>query len=250
MPVSAVYSASRDPTKQKEGTMTRKRIIFIVTFIVIFGSTLAWSAVSTVSNLYVRDDAVFGSTAIVHDGITALDWLHLPLTGTKSYNDMTVADESSEFEAGGQFAGFCHTTMAEVKQLWVDAGIPADYFYETDSSDNHRGIYQTNNSTAVSAERTLQNLIGYSETQAYLPYMMEEGWRTMGLAAVPGGIGMPQLDTCTPGTGFYGGSSVPMLRAHLESHEGIQNQIGRHHWLVREAVKVRGKNHSLKRAGP
>jgi len=235
--------------------MNRKRIFFIMTFIVLFGSTVAWSAVSTVSNLQVRDDDVFGSTAIVHDSITGLDWLRLPLTGTKSYNDMNGVDGSSEFEDGAQFAGFRHATMAEVKQLWVDAGIPAEYFYETDSSGNHRGIYQTNKSTAVSAARTLQNLIGYLETQAYPPHMMEGGWRTMGLAAAPDGIGMPQLDTCTPGTGFCGGSSVPMLRAHLESHEGIQNQIGRYHWLVREAVKVRkkpftGESRPLKRTKP
>jgi len=221
--------------------MTPKRIIFSVTFIVIFGSTLAWSAVSTVSNLHVLNDAVFGSRAIVHDDITGLDWLRLPLTGTKSYNDMTGADGSSEFEAGGQFAGFRHATMAEVKQLWVDAGIPADYFYETDSSGNHSGTYQTNNNTAVNAARTLQNLLGHLEPQARPPQMMAGGWRTIGLAAAPDGIGMPQLDTCTPGTGFCGGSSVPILRAHLESHEGIQNQIGRHHWLVRKAAKVSKK---------
>lgn len=219
--------------------MTKMHMIFIATLAVIFGNTLARPAMA---DLQVRDDAVFGAKAIVYDSATGLEWLRLPLTGTKSYNDMIGADGTNEFATGRQFAGFRYATMAEVKQLLVDAGISAEYFfYGLDSSGHNIGTYSTNNSAAINAARALQNLIGYTLTQANPPHMNAGGWVTKGLATDPGGIGYPSLSTCTVGTGFCGGSSLPMLRAHLGGVQATfwQTQIGHHHWLVRVALKRR-----------
>jgi len=217
--------------------MSKTRIIFIVTLAIIFGNALVRPALA---ELQVRDDAVFGAKAIVYDSDTGMEWLRLPLTGTKSYNDMIGADGTDEFVPGRQFAGFRYSTMAEVKQLWVDAGISEEYFfYGFDSSGHNIGTYSTNNSAAFNAARALQDLMGYTLTQAYPPHMNAGGWRTRGLAKDPGGIGSPSLGTCTVGTGFCGGSSTPMLRAHIGGVQAtvLQTQIGHHHWLVRASQK-------------
>jgi hypothetical protein len=49
-----------------------------------------------------------------------------------------------------------------------------------------------------------------------------------------GALGHPSLDTCTPGTGFCGGSSLPITRAHMGGTHPTawQPLIGYHHWLV------------------
>jgi len=217
--------------------MTKTHMVLIATFILIFGNALARPAVA---DLQVRDDTVFGKKAIVYDSATGLEWLRLPLTGTKSYNDMIGADGTNEFAAGRQFAGFRYATMAEVKKLWVDAGISADYFfYGLDESGHNIGTYSTNNSSAFNAARALQDLIGYTLTQAYPPHMNAGGWDSKGLATDPGGVGFPSLSTCTVGTGFCGGSSVPMMRAHLSGVHATSWQplIGYHHWIVRVAQK-------------
>ncbi|MBN1548849.1 MAG: hypothetical protein JW902_19520 [Syntrophaceae bacterium] len=217
--------------------MNKIHLILIMTLVVIFGSALTQPAVA---DLQVRDDAVFGVKAIVYDSATGLEWLRLPLSGTKSYNDMIGVDGTNEFAAGRKFAGFRYATMTEVKQLWIHAGISAEYFfYGLDAEGHNIGTYSTNNSTAFNAGRTLQNLLGYTLTKAYPPYTNAGGWETKGLAKDPGGIGFPNLSTCTVGTGFCGGSSLPMLRAHLSGVHPTSWQplIGYHHWLVRTPQK-------------
>ena len=214
--------------------MTKTHMIFIATLVVIFGNVLARPAAA---DLQVRDDAVFGAKAIVYDSATGLEWLRVPLTGTKSYNDMIGVDGTNEFAAGRQFAGFRYATMTEVKQLWIDAGISAEYFfYGLDVSGHNIGTFSTNNSAAVNAARALQDLIGYTLSMAYPPHQNAGGWETKGLATDPGGIGFPNLSTCTVGTGFCGGSSLPMLRAHLSNVQATywQPLRGYNHWLVRK----------------
>lgn len=217
--------------------MIKTKQIFITTLTVIFLNVLTQPALA---DLQVRDDPVFGAKSVIYDSSTGLEWLRLPLTGTKSYNDMTGADGTSEFATGQKFAGFRYATMAEVKQLWINAGIPAEYFfYGLDSSGHNIGTYSTNNGAAVNAALALQNLIGYTLTQANPPHMNAGGWESKGLAADPGGVGFPSLGTCTVGTGFCGGSSLPMMRAHLSGVHPTywQPLIGYHHWLVRVALK-------------
>ena len=92
--------------------MSKTRMMFTATLAVILGTALVRPALA---ELQARDDAVFGTKAFVYDSDTGLQWLRIPLSGTKSYNDMSGADGSSEFAPGRPFAGFRYATMAEVK---------------------------------------------------------------------------------------------------------------------------------------
>lgn len=193
-------------------------------------------ALPAAAELQVRDFDAFGPGSIIYDSASGLEWLKPELSGTRSYNDMSGADGSSEFAEGRPYAGFRYATLDEVKQLWINAGISANYFfYGLDSSGHNIGTYATNNSAAVNAARQLQEKIGYKLTQAYPPHVNANGWRTSAIAEATGGVGQPNLETCSVGTGFCGGSSQPMMRAHIGGvqADALKTYVGYHHWLVR-----------------
>jgi hypothetical protein len=183
-------------------------------------------------------DPTYGPDSLTFDTATNLEWLDLTLSGTRSYNDMIGLDGSNEFVAGGAFPGFRYATLSEVGQLWIDAGIPESvFFYGLDSSGHNIGTYETSDPTIFNNARALQGLLGYSLTTAYPPHVNAGGWETAGLALDPGGVGYPDLSTCTPGTGHCGGSSLGITMASLDSVSGSwEPLVGYHHWLVREVT--------------
>lgn len=65
------------------------------------------------------DDAAFGAGALTRDTDTGFDWLDLVLLGARSFNDI-----SGQFGAGGDFEGFRYAVAIEVKQFFINAGIP------------------------------------------------------------------------------------------------------------------------------
>ncbi|WP_156413899.1 MULTISPECIES: hypothetical protein [unclassified Guyparkeria] len=216
--------------------MSLKNRIVMVALGVVLASMAGRSALA---ELQPKNDSTFGADAIVYDTVSGLSWLKLPLSGTKSYNDMIGADGSNEFAPGGAFAGFRYATLEEVKQLWINAGIPESaFFYGFDEQGHNIGTYQTNDSAVVTAVRNLQTMIGYTLTQARPPHMNAGGWRTQGLTQAPEGIGFPKLGSCTVGTGFCGGSSAPLIRAHVDvqTSASLKDIRGYHHWLVRDAA--------------
>ena len=211
--------------------MLREFLPRLVFLCLAFYGTLARGALLSI------DDPVFGPGALTGDTATGLAWLDITSAGTRSFNDMTGVDGSNEFAPGGAFAGFRYATMAEVKTLWIDAGIPESaMFFGLDAEGHNIGTYQTNDASVFAAARTLQGLIGYELTTANPPYVNAGGWETKGLALDPGGIGFPRLETCTVGTGYCGGSSIPITQAHLDSVNATywQPLQGYHHWLVED----------------
>lgn len=215
--------------------MSLKNRVVMAALVVVLTSVAGRSALA---ELQLKNDATFGADAIVYDTASGLSWLKLPLSGTKSYNDMIGADGSDEFAPGGAYAGFRYATLEEVKQLWINAGIPESaFFFGLDEQGHNIGTYQTNDSAIMTAARNLQTLIGYTLTQARPPHMNAGGWNSQGLTRAPDGIGFPKLMSCSVGTGFCGGSSQPMVRAHVavQTAASLENIRGYHHWLVREA---------------
>ena len=71
------------------------------------------------ADLIPVDDAVFGIGSITRDTGTGLDWLDLPFTGGRSFNDI-----STRFGVGGEFEGFHHASSADVIRFFINAGIP------------------------------------------------------------------------------------------------------------------------------
>jgi len=66
--------------------------------------------------------------------------------------------------------------------------------------------------------------------------MNADGWRSNAVALDGTGVGYASLDTCTVGTGFCGGSSLPMTRAHLSPANVYWETYQWQHWLLRESA--------------
>lgn len=186
------------------------------------------------ATLVSMDDAVFGTGSLTRDSTTGFEWLDLTLTGARTYNDIVGNDGSNEFVAGGDFAGFRYATLTEVEQLWIAAGIaPSDVYHEGPPAT---GTFQTNAGATFAGARALQDLIGYALTTANPPFMNAGGWVSNAVALDRSGVGYASLDTCTVGTGFCGGSSQPMTRAHLSPANAYWETYQWQHWLLRESA--------------
>jgi hypothetical protein len=70
------------------------------------------------ATLIELDDAVFGPGSITRDTDTGLDWLDVPISAGRSYDDVSV-----QFGTGGDFDGFRYATKAEVQALMIGVGI-------------------------------------------------------------------------------------------------------------------------------
>jgi hypothetical protein len=75
--------------------------------------------VSAEAALISLDNPTFGVGAITRDTNAGLDWLDVPLSQGRSFTDV-----AAQFGSGGDFEGFRHATLAELRSLVVDAGIP------------------------------------------------------------------------------------------------------------------------------
>lgn len=182
------------------------------------------------------DDSAFGTGALTQDSATGFQWLDLTLTGARSYNDMVGNDGSNEFVAGGDFAGFRYATLTEVEQLWIAAGIAPSHIYH--EGPPATGTFETNDGATFSSARALQELIGYVLTTANPPFTNADGWRSNAVALDGSGVGYASLDTCSVGTGFCRGSSLPMTRAHLSPANVYWETYQWQHWLLREGAVV------------
>ncbi len=188
------------------------------------------------ATLVSMDDSVFGANALTQDSASGFQWLDLTLTGSRSYNDMVGNDGSNEFVAGGDFAGFRYATLTEVEQLWIAAGIaPSRIYHEGPPAT---GTFETNDSATFTSARALQELIGYVLTTANPPFTNADGWRSNAVALDGGGVGYASLDTCSVGSGFCRGSSLPMTRAHLSPANVYWETYQWQHWLLREGAVV------------
>jgi hypothetical protein len=192
---------------------------------------------SASASLFAIDDPIYGVGSFTRDTASGLDWLDLTSSGTRSYRDMSGLDGTSEFVAGGAFEGLRYATLDEIAQLWINAGIPSSFHYVDGS-----GTFQTTDAAVNAAATTLQQLIGFVLSTPNPPFESGNGWKSLGFAAdaTGTGLGIGLLSTCQVGTGFCGGSSLPMTRAILESVSASifpsESQItGRQHWLVRDA---------------
>ena len=65
------------------------------------------------------DHAVFGLGSITLDTDTGFKWLDVSLSRGR-----TFVDVASQFGPGGDFEGFRHAEVSQVRALWVAAGIP------------------------------------------------------------------------------------------------------------------------------
>ena len=70
------------------------------------------------ATLLELDDSVFGPASITRDTDTGLDWLDVPLSSGRSYDDVSI-----QFGPGGDFAGFRYAAKAEIRALLQGVGI-------------------------------------------------------------------------------------------------------------------------------
>jgi hypothetical protein len=85
----------------------------LLTSVLISGLT-GFAANATLSEL---DDPIFGPASLTRDTDQNLDWLDLPISAGRSYDDVSI-----QFGAGGDFEGFRHATRDEVQALLNGAG--------------------------------------------------------------------------------------------------------------------------------
>jgi hypothetical protein len=90
--------------------------VMAVTMLVLLGTANA--------TLIELDDLKFGPGSITRDTDTGLDWLDVPLSEGRSYNDVSL-----QLGPGGDFEGFRYADHGEVQQLIYDAGIGETYFH-------------------------------------------------------------------------------------------------------------------------
>ncbi len=89
--------------------MTNPVVRLCTTFILILISV-------TVAHAdFVQVSTSFGPQSALRDNTTQLDWLHLNLSTTISFNDMQIA-----LLPGGSYYGWRYATAGELKQLFID----------------------------------------------------------------------------------------------------------------------------------
>jgi hypothetical protein len=151
------------------------------------------------------DDPVFGAGAITRDTSTQLDWLDLPLSKGRIFDDVAV-----EFGPGGDFAGFRHATTDEVSQLFVDAGIPVI----------DAGGSPDNNAPA----QNLIALLGATSEQSGNPEV--RGFTSSLIVGSPGARANGDLDFVLANPSYYNAQTSVSRNESL-----IFPNVG--HWLVR-----------------
>src|SRR5678816_4482770 len=101
-------------------TMPHPRAMLLL----LVSSLIALDARATLVEL---DDPQFGPASITRDTEQGLDWLDVPISAGRSYNDV-----STQFGVGGDFEGFRYATKDEVRDLLIAVGVTA-----IDASGNH-----------------------------------------------------------------------------------------------------------------
>lgn len=75
-------------------------------------------SVSSPAAIVLVDDPALGISAdgfnLTRDTVTGLEWLDLDLSAGRSFDDLTGADGSNEFNSGGDFEGFRYATYLEL----------------------------------------------------------------------------------------------------------------------------------------
>jgi len=95
---------------------------------VIYLSSVACGAVISV------DDIVFGADALTRDTGQGLDFLDVPLSASRSYNDV-----STQFGAGGDFEGFRYASDTEVLNLINNYGFSPEVVWDTNTTGDTGG---------------------------------------------------------------------------------------------------------------
>ena len=90
--------------------MRSRAVLAVVAVLVPAGAAQA--------TLLELDDPVFGPASITRHVETGLDWLDVPLSSGRSYDEVSI-----EFGPGGDFAGFRYATKSEVAALYRSVGI-------------------------------------------------------------------------------------------------------------------------------
>jgi hypothetical protein len=83
--------------------------------LVLISSLIGFAANATLTEF---DDPVFGPASITRDTALGLDWLDVPISAGRSYDDVSL-----QLGAGGDFEGFRYATREEVGDLLEGVGI-------------------------------------------------------------------------------------------------------------------------------
>jgi hypothetical protein len=70
------------------------------------------------ATLIELDDPVYGAASITRDTDQSLDWLDVPISAGRSYDDVSI-----QFGPGGDFEGFRYALKSEVAALYNSVGI-------------------------------------------------------------------------------------------------------------------------------
>ncbi len=175
------------------------------------------------------DDPEFGFGALTRDTATGLEWLDLPLSVDRSFDE--VADE---FGPGGEFEGLRHASRDEVKAVFGNAGLPNGDGLSGPSADlvapieSFQGFFGVTRDTVQGSPPT-----GTEATIGLMPYTDE-------CCAQIAGLGLT--------TDFWFDESEPPPGVVYETRGGVDLRTGSSslvetgfsspdfgHWLVRES---------------
>jgi hypothetical protein len=154
------------------------------------------------------------------DTATGLDWLDLTASKNLSFQDV-----SSQFGPGGIFAGYRYATVAEVRTLWVDAGLINGV---PDTGQCAGTSYCFAATYPIAPVANLVNLIGDTWAQPFLDM-------AIGLTATSLDVLCSIQYTCyvTPELRIYGSFAEVLV------DEGLRDYIADPHygsWLVRQSA--------------
>lgn len=173
--------------------------------LLIFTSTANAALVS-------RDLYTAGDGLITYDTVSKLEWLDVAQTAARSWNDV-----SSQFGAGGDFAGWSYATRSQTSALYTQLGF------------NWSFDFRPNDPSFRTSYNTLISLFGGEKTTSPGNYRFRAMYADPYSPTNPGWIPYVEITTSDQ---ILGG------RFFVETHEQTPSALNINSYLVRSEVPV------------